>query len=81
MKELSEEIRKQLHEFRNILGHLQFKVTDLEEQISELRISLEERMDRAETKVTANSFKIGEQQREISKCLGKHKDSPQKSGG
>ncbi|HUA64888.1 MAG TPA: hypothetical protein VME24_03510 [Alphaproteobacteria bacterium] len=48
MQDKLEETRRQFHEIRNLLGHLNLGIRDLEKQIAGLRISLEHRLERIE---------------------------------
>ncbi len=48
MQDKFEETRQQFHEIRNLLGHLDLEVRDLKEQLANVRLSLEHRIERIE---------------------------------
>jgi hypothetical protein len=48
MQDKLEDIQQQFHEFRNLLGHLDLAVRDLERQLADVRLTLEHRIERIE---------------------------------
>ena len=51
MEDKFEEIRRQIHEIRNVCGPLELKLTDLQEQIAELRTLLKRVESNSSTKL------------------------------
>jgi hypothetical protein len=78
MKEPVEEVRKQFHEIRNLLGHLQLKVRDLEEQITEDRAALGQKLEQLESRVMSNSFTLEEHRKMME---ARKKERPPNSSG
>ncbi len=60
MQDVIEDIREQIHEIRNILGPIDFKLENLAHQISASRISFETKISGLETKLATNALRISE---------------------
>jgi hypothetical protein len=61
MRDMFEEIRRQIHEIRNLWAPFDFKLAGLDHQIAAMRAELDARIGGVETRVLASSFKIEEQ--------------------
>jgi hypothetical protein len=66
MQNTFEEIREQIHEIRNMLGPIDFKLDSLDHKITVGRISFEAKATSLETKIATESLRISDQWSKIS---------------
>jgi len=61
MPQVFEEIRRQIHEIRNLINPFDLRLANLDAQIAASRTLFEEKTSVLEIKVMANAFRIDEQ--------------------
>jgi DNA repair ATPase RecN len=69
MTDIFEEIRQQIHELRNALSPIDFKMANFEHEIEECRVFFEQKAQALEARVFANTFKLEEQNNRIVNIL------------
>jgi 2C-methyl-D-erythritol 2,4-cyclodiphosphate synthase len=60
MQDVIEDIREQIHEIRNILGPIDYKLENLAHQITASRLSFESKISGLETRMATNALRISE---------------------
>ena len=89
MSDNFEEIRKQIHEIRNLSAPFGLELANLKEQMAQERSLFEEKLAQIESMILNNSFKIGDLLEKVKRMESKskippeseHKTPPQQSPG
>ena len=65
MKDIFDQIRDQIHDVRNIVGPVVLRLDDMQNQITGISASVEEKISVFESKLMVALFRINEQQAKI----------------
>lgn len=69
MTDIFQEIREQIHEIRNAIAPVDFKLANFEHDIKDCRIFFEQKAQALEARVFANTFRLEEQNNKIANIL------------
>jgi hypothetical protein len=77
MSDNFEEIRKQIHEIRNLSAPFGLELANLKEQMAQERSLFEEKLAQIESMILNNSFKIGDLLEKVKRMESKSKIPPE----